>query len=354
MLSRATVLLVALLVTPAVGVQFQGLADFFKSSTDGLSMSTSDAEALAKKELGYLTQTGVNVSTLKTLRKIMYSPSGMDMSLSDVRLNLLPLAYQHPDANDLPALYSALYSSSKVDLAKKDAQMNALSMAEKHAEPCLLGPLYQVLYSTSGVDLPKSQAQQQAIDLTLAGADTGTLKSEYLASRSKYGSAAALQWAIQEAVKFNLGGLDERYAQEDLKAYTAKGFQDYYKTSWLTAWVNAPKQKRTAPDGRDYFASEFKVFFGDSWASYWTKAPIATQRRIAGDGQTYTMQEFKQYYADKWVSEWFKAYEVLDLCAGLNHASCDADNKCQWQWTGDWTTSCVPKPLRGEQVGLVV
>jgi len=208
--------------------------------------------------------------------------------------------------------------------------------------------LFQVLYSVSAVNLPRSQAAQVAVDLAAAGASAEKLKASFLEAKSRMSKDVALKAAIRDAVDANLYGLEARYAK-DGKPYVAREFQIYYGEQWLAEWMAAPQEKRTAQDGKDYLAAEFLTYYGTSWNTKWAASAIAEQRRIANDGKTYTMDEFMKHYSDSWQSEWAQAYEVLDICAGLNHATCDAQpSKCQWSWTGDWTTSCVVKPLEAK------
>lgn len=275
----------------------------------------------------------------------MYSVPTLNMGIAEIRQNLLPLAYQHASPAKLITLYQTLYSVRAVDLPKHDAVTAAMGLAMKRAAPSLLGPLFSSLYSISGINLPKKQAQQMSIDLTAAGADAEKLQASFKAAKSKMSKEAALQLAVADSVDANLAGLATRYAK-DGKAYTAKEFQSYYGQQWFSEWQAAPQQKRTARDGKDYLASEFLEHFGASWSAKWNAAPVATLRRIAADGKTYTMDEFQKYYGDNWQSEWSRSSEVLDVCAGLDRSSCDAQAaKCQWSWTGDWTDSCVVKPL---------
>jgi len=325
----------------AVAVKPEDLVGFF-TAPSGLSMSGSAAVKLAAQEKASLTKCGITVLYLQKLRDTMHKVSGMNFPISSIRRNLLPTAYQHPDPIDLDTLFFELYSMMIVP--KPIAQIQALSMAMAHAEPYLLPLLYQVLHALSDVSLRKSEAQMMAVNLTLAGADASVLQNAYM-NFKVLGVDKGLRMAVLAAVEANLDGIDERYAP-NAQPYTAKGFADYYGDSWLGEWLNAPKQKRTAPDGIDYLASEFKVHFGTSWSAEWRAAPVANLRRIAPDGKTYTMIEFHQSYGNAWQSWWFKSSEVLDLCAGLNEESCKGTGKCQWKGADDWTTSCVPRPLR--------
>merc|ERR1740121_3121709 len=114
------------------------------------------------------------------------------------------------------------------------------------------------------------------------------------------------------------------------------------RSGWQSGW---PRRRRS---GRPRMART--TWRLSSWPTTVTLGAAnglrAGSRRSANDGRTYTMAEFLQYYGDSWQSEWAQSYEVLDICAGLDHASCEAQPfKCQWSWTGDWTTSCVVKPL---------
>lgn len=316
-------------------------------------MSSGDATALASKEVKFLTACGVTVPMLQALKDPMYSTTMLNMGMAEVRQNLLPLAYQHVSPAALNQLYQTLYSTKSLNLPRADAVTQALALGKQRAEPYLLGPLFDVLYSISGVNLPRSQATQTAINLASAGADANRLKASFLDAKRSMSKDAALKVAIGDAVDANLYGLEARYAK-DGKPYVAKEFQTYFGEQWLAEWTAAPKEKRTAQDGKDYFAAEFLEYFGATWNSKWASSAVAEQRRIAKDSKTYTMQDFLYYYKDSWQSEWAQSYEVLDTCAGLNHADCDAQTaKCQWHWTGDWTNSCVVKPLV-DQPSLVV
>lgn len=341
----AVVRFVACLVVAfrASAVQVPDLQNFFSSST-GLAMSTADALALANKEVSYLTACGITVPMLQALKDAMYSVGTLNLGMADVRANLLPLAYQHANPNELTTLFQTLYGVSTLNLPRAQAQQLALDLAKKHVKPSILGPLYNVLYSISAVNLPRAQAQAWAVNLTAAGADADKLKSSYLDNVKRMAKDASLKVAIADAVDADLQGLATRYAR-DGKAYVAKEFQQYYADQWLVEWQAAPQQKRTAPDGIDYRASEYEDFFGAGWAPRWTSAPVAVLRKISGDGKTYTLDEFVKFYGNTWQAEWATAYEVLDLCAGLTQASCAAQPRCQWKAAADWTTSCVPKPL---------
>lgn len=352
-ISASSVALVLLSAAPrATAVQEPALTEWFQSM-QGLSMSRSDAAALASKEAKTLSACGVTVPMLQALKDTMSSFSAMHMSMSEVRDNLLPLAYQHASPEHLAALYNTLSGFSDLGLPATEARAGTMKLASKHAEPYLLGPLFKTLSSWSSIGVPRSQAQQMAMDLTLAGADAEKLLESFNAAKSRMSRDAALEVAVSDAVDANLAGLVQRYAK-DGKAYTAKEFQIHYGNKWQTEWQAAPQQKRTANDGKDYLASDFLEFFSTYWTSKWSAAPVAELRRIAKDGKTYTMGEFFQHYGDNWQEEWFKSYEMLDVCAGLNHAACDAQAvKCQWKWTGDWTDSCIVKPL-GAQADLVV
>lgn len=342
MLAGFAISVLVLLASPASSVSVQDLTAFFES-TEGLSMSWYDASRLASKEQQYLTHCGVTIVQLQALRNQLYTV--MDLSPTATRQQLLPLAYQHASPTDLAAFYQTLSSISGLGIPKQLSQTMAISLAWRHADPYILGPLYQELSSAYAIALPLSQAQDKAISFTFAGVDAATLRREYLDSRHKYGATAALDWAVQQAAIANLGGLEQRYAKNG-QLYTARGFQDYYKTDWLKEWNNAPVEKRTAPDGIDYRPGEYKFFFGSKWSTYWAKSKTVAQRRISKDGQTYTLSEFVEYYKDSWQIQWFEAYEVLNLCAGLNQESCSKYATCQWFWKADWTTSCVPRPLQ--------
>jgi hypothetical protein len=339
---RATLL--AAVISVVAGVQQPDVEAFLRSA-QGLAMTPQDAAALASKETRTLTACGVTVPMLQALKDAMYSVSMLNMGLAEVRQNLLPLAYQHVSPAALNALFQTLRSPSGLGLLVFDATAKALQLGKQKAEPYLLGPLYQVLYSFSGVNLPRTQAAQWALNLAVAGASAEKLRASYLDKKSRMSQDAALAAAISDAVDANLFCVEARYAK-DGKPYVAREFQTHYGTQWLAEWLAAPQEKRTAQDGKDYLAAEFMAHYGDSWIIRWAASGVAEQRRIAKDGRTYAMAEFLQYYGDSWQSEWAQSYEVLDICAGLDHASCEAQPfKCQWSWTGDWTTSCVVNPL---------
>lgn len=334
----------ALAAFTVAGVQVSDLTSFF-TSPNGLAMAYADAANLANNEAQHLTQCGVTVPALQALKDAMYLPSMLNLDLKTVRARLLPLAYQHASPADLNSLFQTLRSGLGMYVAA--AQSSAMDLAAQHAQPSEPKPLYQVLSSVVG--LPWSQAQQTAIAYAAAGVDPSTLNSVYQSSkRAGMSRDAALGAALAAATVADLYGLPGRYAK-DVKLYVAKDFQGYYGSHWFDEWQAAPQEKRTAVDGKDYRASEFAQYFGRSWSTQWASSPVAVLRRIAADGYTYNLQEFQQHYSDSWQSEWAKAYEILDVCAGLSQLDCRA-SVCQWQWTGDWTTSCVVRPRAEEEL----
>lgn len=301
---------------PAVTVSPSDLANFFASS-NGLSMNSADAMKLATQEAGKLTQCGIDVSSLKKLRDTMYTTSGMDLSLTQVRQALLDVAYQQVTPEDLLSMYRTLYATDGVDLLKSDAQTRAIELAKKQVDASTLKSLYSTLYSISGLDLPKKDAQVNALELALAGANATQLKVAYRGfiqmGKTKQ---AALQAAIPEAVLAGFHGLARRHAQ-DTKPYTAAEFQDYYHSNWVSSWSSAVQEERVANDHHAYTIAEFDMYYKDS--RYWTQAKTATQKRLAADGKAYTMEEFEQYYQNSWQQE-FEAAPVLpcEECTSLD------------------------------------
>jgi len=229
----------------------------------------------------------------------------MDLTLTQVRSLLLPLAYQQVTPVNLVALYKTLYATDGLDLQKSDAVSRALELAKKKVDAPTLKSLFSELYATFGVDLPKKAAQMQAMELALSGANSTQLKLAYQAFRNQGKKQAdALQAAIPEAIAAGFQGLARRHAA-DAMPYTAVEFQKHFGSQWVSSWESAPQEERVAQDQKAYTIGEFIQYFKDSW--YWTQAKTATQKRLADDGHVYTMEEFKQYYTSQWQQKWMVA-----------------------------------------------
>jgi len=280
------------------------LANFF-SSSNGLGMSSLDARSLAQTAAPKLTKCVITVSMLQALRDALYTSSGMDLALTQVRSLLLPLAYQQVTPVNLVALYKTLYATDGVDLPKSDAVSRASELAKKKVDALTLKSLFSALYATSGMDLPKKAAQMQAMELALSGANPTQLKLAYQAFRDQGEKPAdALQAAIPVAIAASFQGLARRHAA-DAGPHTAVQFQKYFGSQWVSTWESAPQEERVAKDQKAYTIAEFIQYYKDS--SYWTQAKTATQKRLADDGQEYTMEEFKQYYTSPWQQKWMVA-----------------------------------------------
>lgn len=298
-MARMLVATVAALLGLALAVTPEELESFFYSSS-GLDMSRSEAHVLAMQEADALTKCGVTVSDMKALASVLYSTSLIDMSKTELRQQLLPLAKQHIDPEQLKNMWQALYSTSSVDLTKSEAKSRALELTKYRAEPDQVKALFDVLYNA--INLPKTQAQTETLTLAAAGCDSKALQASYKASRD-------LDTAKASALRANLNGESKRFAK-DGKAYTIAEFQQYYGKNYLLDWLAAPADKRVANDYKAYTASEFRIFFESSWESKFLAGVPATQKRIAEDGKIYDIEEFVQYYKDEWQKKWAAAPEV--------------------------------------------
>jgi len=268
-------------------------------------MSKSEAAGMASSaEVQKLTQCGISKSMLEALRSAMYSPNCLDMSKSDIKQQLLRLAYLQLSPDNLQALRNALYSPTDgLDLDKKTAASRAVELAIKQVNVGQLKQLYQVLSSSSGLNMAKKDAQVKAMELAVAGADAQKLKAAY--SSSHMTSKDPALWALitPMAVSGAYDGLARRYAK-DITPYTAAEFLQYYNADFLKEWNVAPQEQRLAPDQMAYSISVWADYFGNGWQQKWTQSKTATQRRLAEDGQIYNIKEFKDYYKDQWQAKW--------------------------------------------------
>jgi len=299
-------LLLGSLVSCELEVTPSDLANFFASSK-GLSMTSSDAAKLAAQEAPKLTHCAITVSMLQALRDTMYvsTQHGLDLSVTQIRQFLLPVAYQQVEPANLASLFSTLYSTNGVDMQKSDAQSRAIELAELQVDASNLQSLFSALYATSGLDLPKKDAQQQALELAVAGANATQLKLAYQGfTRMGKSKQDALQAAIPEAVLAGFNGLARRHAQ-DTTPYTAAEFQMHFGGDWESIWAKSPQEERVANDHHAYGIADFIKYYKDSW--YWSEAKTATQKRLADDGKPYTMEEFQQYYTSTWQQKWLGA-----------------------------------------------
>lgn len=293
-------LLLAFLL-PCAAVTPIELSTFFASSK-GLSMTSSDAAKLADQEAPKLTQCGITVPQLQALRDVMYSTSKLDLSITSIRSNLLPVAYQKVNPDDLALMYRTLYATDSVDMQKSDAQSRSIELVKKQVDAATLKSLFSALYATSGVDLPKKDAQARALELSLGGANSTQLKTAYQGFRHMGKSVQdSLQAAIPESILAGFHGLARRHA-EDTVPYTAAEFQQYFGSSWTSKWATAPQEERVANDHHAYDIADFDTYYKDAY--YWTSAKTATQKRLAEDGKPYTMKEFSDYYGNTWQQSW--------------------------------------------------
>ncbi|CAE7317400.1 cbh [Symbiodinium natans] len=289
------------------GISQHDLAQWLYSS-QGMDLDRSDADWMAQKDGAILNDCGVTLEDLKKLKDALFSSSGLDFSKQVVKDKLFELAKQRIDPDTLKQMFSALYSSSAVDLPRSVAQSRAVELTLAYAEPEQVKSLFSTLYSSSGVNLGKREAQEKALELAKAGCDPIALKNAYARA---YGSQAdRLKTAADSAVAENLNYKAKRYAKDGV-AYTAQGFQQYYRANFLSEWSMAPAEKRVAPDRKAYSASQFRMFFQSNWERYWDAARVATQIRLAKDGRRYTIPEFQSYYKDTWQSEWSASPELI-------------------------------------------
>lgn len=271
-------------------------------------MPYSQARELADQEAPKLTQCGITISQLQALRDVMYTvdtSKGLDMSVSQIQSNLLPVAYQQVSPENLLNLFRALYATDGVDMSKMDSQSRSLELAKKKVDSDTLSKLFRSLYAPSQIDLPKKDAQANALELSLSGANSTQLWLAYQGfQRMGKSKQLALQAAIPEAILAGFHGFARRHAQ-DAKPYTAAEFQTYYGANWVSQWASAPQEERVANDHHAYDIADFLNFYKDSW--YWTQAKTATQKRLAEDKNAYNMEEFYQYYGNAWQQKWMAA-----------------------------------------------
>jgi len=295
-LAMARLAALSALISLALAVSPEELESFLYS-TSGLDMSRSDAQNIAVKEAPILTQSMVTVTDLKNLREVLYNPSYLDYSRSELKEHLLSFAEQHLSPADLKDIYSVLYHS--VGVSKAVAKSATLQLVRNKADPTQVKSLYDLLKAVAS----RIEAQTLAIELGAAGCDPVALKNSYTASRD-------LPSASSSAVRANLNGEVRRYAS-DGKVYSVSDFQSWYGGHWLTEWAKAPLAKKVAEDGKEYVASEFRSYFGSSWESKWMQAQVSTQMRLAEDGKAYSIQDFAEYYKDGWQAKWGLAPVLL-------------------------------------------
>jgi hypothetical protein len=306
-------------LTRAFAATPQEYEAWFRAS-NGLAMSSSDAAAWARSYSANLAASGVTVPALQKLRDVMYSSSGLGLTLPVVRQNILLQAYEHASPEKLGALYNLLYggwwTSGGLSLPKSEAQSRALDLNLRRTEPELLKALYEVLYGTFGLQLPQAESQKTAIEQSAAGADPAKFKETYLSAKKKgLPPATCTAEASREAVKANLQGLVRRHAK-DTVPYSAAEFQSHYGDGWLNEWLSSPFEQRVAQDRFEYTAASFAEHYGSSWVVQWANSKVATQVRVAQDGKHYTMKEFADYYRDAWQNLWDQAPEMSCLeCA---------------------------------------
>jgi len=298
-------------VTSAWALQPKELEDWF-ASANGLAMSSSEAAREASRSWNSLAKCGVEISTLQALKDVLHDAGSIDLSLEEIRSQILELAEQHIKPDKLKQLWSALSGvytfTGGLQLPKAEAQAMTHLLALKRAEPEDLKALYKVMYGYYGLGFDRALAQSQSIQLAEAGADAAAYKDTYSATLQK-GQQAALIEASKASVAKNLDGLVRRYAL-DGKVYTAAEFQQYYASNWLTAWIDSPMEKRLSTDRRAYTADQFSRHFGGSWASLYQQRPEATQLRLAEDDHVYNMAEYQKYYGDQWHEKWSASPEL--------------------------------------------
>ncbi|CAJ1418490.1 unnamed protein product [Effrenium voratum] len=298
-----------LVVQAAWALQPKELEDWFASS-NGLAMSREEAAHTASTSWNALAQCGVEVSTLQKLKDTLQDRNSLDLSLPEIKSQLLLLAEQHVNPDKLRQLYYALSGSYTLSgglgLAKDAAQTMTRLLALKRAEPDQLKALYQVMYGYSGLGFDRALAQTQSIQLAQAGADAAQFKETYLATVQK-GKQEALIEASKTAVAKDLEGAVRRYAL-DGSLYSAAEFQRYYGEGWLSAWLDSPMEKRISTDRRAYTANQFFRHFKS--IAVFKNQPTATQQRLAEDGKVYDVAEFHSYFRDQWHDKWSVAPEL--------------------------------------------
>lgn len=288
-----------------------GYYDWFHSST-GLGMNDADATYLSKSEGFNLNACGVTIPKLQELRDVMLN--GLQMSLQDVRSNVLLLAYQHVDASKLRQFYETL--SSDLAMPSANGSIASMHLSKRRANPQQLKELYAAL---KGV-VPQHDAQVAAIEMAAAGADASAFTKAYLAAKASGKSQAdCMSSSRKEAVKADLMGLARRYAV-DMKLYTAAEFQSKYSgDQWFQEWADSPLEQRVDKnDKQEYEASIFKERYGADFVKQWENSQLATQERFAADQITFpcSIPEFQQFYQDNWRSNWHWAPETSCMECG--------------------------------------
>ena len=71
-------------------------------------MSSSEAAHEASRSWNALAKCGVEISTLQGLRDALHDPASIDLSLDQIRSQIIELAEQHIKADKLKQLYLAL------------------------------------------------------------------------------------------------------------------------------------------------------------------------------------------------------------------------------------------------------
>lgn len=313
-LTLAAVVAVLLASLQADAVQPKELEEWFASS-QGLAMTSTDAEQLASQQWQTLTQCGITVWYLQSLKDAMFNHAGMDLAMTQLRREILPMAEQHVNPDKVGRMYQALSSgytiSGGLALPKAEAQSQTLTMLKARAEPDELYALYKVMYGYSGLGFDQRKAQQTSIYLAVAGADGPQFKATYqYATDHGAKPVDAMDQAQSASVVEELSGFVRRYAK-DAKPYSAHEFQQYYgHSSWLAEWMAAPMELRISSDRLAHTASQFAKYFGNKWQDTYKKSEVATQKRLAQDGKAYTMQDFQSYYGDSWQAQWATSPEL--------------------------------------------
>lgn len=295
-------------------VQPRELEDWL-TSAKGFSLSREEASTLAAEKWSTLTQCGVNIKTLQSLKDVMYDKDGMDLSAPELRKNLMWMAEQHVSSVKLRKLYQALSGgytiSGGLALPKSEAQWMAMDLAAKSVEPDQLKELYKVMYGYAGLGFAQKDAQETAIAQAIAFANATSFQETYLQAIARGATKEeAIKIAGSTAVNNNLGGLVRRYAK-DAKPYTSLKFQQFYPETWYAEWIAGPLEQKVSNDRKAYTASQYSRHFRyKDWMATYTGHTEATQMRLASDGKAYSMWDYQKQYNDEWQSKWAASPEL--------------------------------------------
>lgn len=320
-------------VTPAT---YDQLVTFFRAD-DGLDLDRTEAEDMAATEVTNVRYTGVTIPDLEALKAVMYSSDGMYMSKSEVRKELMPVAYHQVEPATLKLLYQALRNTAR--WTSSQSQVAAINFAKLHIDPNLVTVMYHTIRSARAEYEIRNEL---LINLTQAGADASQWYNVYKRTKS-------LQEAQVTACINALDGLSKRYMpdgtlQTAREAHTALG-----DAAFFDIWLISPREKRIGSDGFGYYDEQFQQNYGTEWTYRWKHSKEEPQARVGKDDAIlHTIQEFRSLYPDSWQNDWnfapekyFKQHSDIGPCDGKDYADCMAlGRECVWKYTGNVRTSC--------------